>query len=256
MSYIIPDPRWEAPQLLIPGKKPTGPVVIDWEHELVNGLKVCVNTGHGAVVNLVDKTVGSFGSDRAAEVTRYGIGTKANATNSTYGMHDLGPFSCAGWGGLTAIAVFYWENSSYSNFPGIFTCTDGNFIGNFNIHVEGSYIKAHLGNSSTQIISSNLSSYAGQLLVATARWDKSTMKLRFFSWDNQSVVSNSSPVSQTTDFIGQATLYVGGFYRFAPPSTPRTYNSSVYLALAWDRELSDAEVAEIESNPYAFLIPA
>ena len=28
MSYVIPDPRWEEPNLLIPGKKPIGPVVL------------------------------------------------------------------------------------------------------------------------------------------------------------------------------------------------------------------------------------
>lgn len=45
---FIPDPRWEEPNLLIPGKKPTGPVVIDWSHTLARGagfkLKHCVLT--------------------------------------------------------------------------------------------------------------------------------------------------------------------------------------------------------------------
>lgn len=31
-EFNLPDPRWEEPNLLIPGKKPTGPVVVDRDH--------------------------------------------------------------------------------------------------------------------------------------------------------------------------------------------------------------------------------
>ena len=34
----VPDPRWEEPNLLIPGKKPVGPVQVDWSHPLAEGL--------------------------------------------------------------------------------------------------------------------------------------------------------------------------------------------------------------------------
>ena len=34
MSVTIPDPRFEAPELFEPGRKPVGNVVIDWSHQL------------------------------------------------------------------------------------------------------------------------------------------------------------------------------------------------------------------------------
>ena len=34
MSYAIPDPRWEEPNLLIPGVKPTGPVAINRDNDI------------------------------------------------------------------------------------------------------------------------------------------------------------------------------------------------------------------------------
>ena len=39
MAVVIPDPRWEMPELLTPGRKPTGNVVIDWSNPLSRGLK-------------------------------------------------------------------------------------------------------------------------------------------------------------------------------------------------------------------------
>ena len=36
MSYVIPDPRFEAPELFDPGRKPIGNVVVDWGHKLVS----------------------------------------------------------------------------------------------------------------------------------------------------------------------------------------------------------------------------
>jgi len=38
-NLILPDPRMEMPELFEPGRKPVGPVEIDWSHPLARGLK-------------------------------------------------------------------------------------------------------------------------------------------------------------------------------------------------------------------------
>lgn len=40
MSLYLPDARFEMPELLVPGRKPTGPVVVDRQHNLARSLQV------------------------------------------------------------------------------------------------------------------------------------------------------------------------------------------------------------------------
>jgi hypothetical protein len=39
MSYFIPDPRWEMPELLFPGRKPSGEVEINWDDPINKDLR-------------------------------------------------------------------------------------------------------------------------------------------------------------------------------------------------------------------------
>ena len=46
----IPEPRWERPAMLIPGRKPVGPVQVDWSNPLAKGLIVCLASSVSATV--------------------------------------------------------------------------------------------------------------------------------------------------------------------------------------------------------------
>ena len=55
MAVVIPNPRIEnGGELLTPGRKPVGNVVIDWSHPLSRGLKYCWGLNNrGGLVDLV-----------------------------------------------------------------------------------------------------------------------------------------------------------------------------------------------------------
>lgn len=65
MTYALPDPRFEEPNLLLPGKQPTGPVVIDWEHPLSRGL-----VGAWIGGSLINYVTGQAGTITGSTVTR------------------------------------------------------------------------------------------------------------------------------------------------------------------------------------------
>ena len=54
-SFFIPDRMLRAPELLIPKRKPVGPVEIDWENPITSGLEVVtLFNGNETPINLVD----------------------------------------------------------------------------------------------------------------------------------------------------------------------------------------------------------
>ena len=51
LDIVLPDSRIEMPELFIPGRKPTGQVVIDWSHPLARGLELGAIDGTEIVKN-------------------------------------------------------------------------------------------------------------------------------------------------------------------------------------------------------------
>ena len=80
MSYQIPDPRWEMPELLEPRRKPVGNVVIDWTHPLTRDLKHFVNYNSNQRADLVDGSfpTGFIGTHEISHGALIGDGASGN----------------------------------------------------------------------------------------------------------------------------------------------------------------------------------
>ena len=113
MPLIVPDPRWETMELLYPGRKPAGPVQIDWAHPMARGLRVCViPQGKSALVDLVagglsEGTAPTNGGDLVLDNTSKILVNIQPFQNDKFTLLWAGTAEAAGswdaWGGLVAL---------------------------------------------------------------------------------------------------------------------------------------------------------
>lgn len=247
MTLIIPDPRWEEPNLLIPGRKPVGPVTIDWSHPLANGLTVCILFQSPEPRNLVD----------GAALTKSG-----------------GAY-------FTPDGQYFDEVDDYYTLPNV-TMTSGNTIlthTNFTDNA-GSFFQVFFSFGAA-LGSNTLNMYLGetsqatvpdQLVVATGA---ATSEFNFWS------SLNNKPLAHVFNSSGspRSRLWVGGdeISQISDsstwPSSPQTRTLYIgaredlnadrffggtlkYLYIYGAKVLSPAEIVSLNRNPYQFLIPA
>ena len=241
MSYAIPDPRWEEPNLLIPGVKPTGPVVIDWGHPLARGLVSCVlpDASHqsdlvsGATItqstnsaythNTVERTAGSGGDITYKAITS--VQSDAYSSFSIYRPDTLILRACIWAWGDRALAAGYGDPSqvfAYTRAAGanyLWETTAGFFVAGEIIHVGFSYD------------------------------DGDNTKGGFYkngSLDGEHKRSGSYTLSPSDEIIvlstGQEVVDADG---------------GLYLNCIWhDRILTAKEHESLSRDPYQFLLPA
>lgn len=253
---FIPDPRWEEPNLLIPGKKPTGPVVIDWSHPLARGLKNAFgfagsHAGFGEDIASRKNTNISAAFGTLTPIgTHKGIAlhTASNSAAKLAINEDWsGPFTCLFVGIISSLdnpygALFSKNNSASGTDSqvgiGRTAGSDDWYIGNSNFvqTLTATSITADLGSLSVFALTISDSAVAPDV--------------EFYK-DGVLVDSATGPTeAQST---GAGSLYLG-----CARDVSTTYDADVkWLCFyRWNRVLSSSEVASISSNPYQILIPA
>ena len=241
VHLIIPDPRWEMPALLEPGRKPVGNVVVDWEHpvgqhvihafvpqesisDLVDGPLVV--SGNAVVEDRVGKFTGAAGDKitypSATPVTT-GLTILCRLKRTTIN-DDMGIYSDvvkADWGDhgisinlrdASAGAVFYVGTE--------FTYTDDTSVG------VGEYYDLaciwSAGSRQEILINSIEASYVAQNIASS--YTQSTTPAR-----------------------------LGTYY---DESAGRTFNGDMEYCFVIGMALSQEQARDVHSNPYQMLIPA
>lgn len=247
MSLIIPDSRFEAPELYIPGRKPQPPYEIDWDHPRTKGLALCVMWDNGGVDLVTGKRLTVSGATKGSDYWSFD-GTDDYASI---------PLNLSGETVVTVATGFDW--SSYAN-DDDFYCEhtpDGNSNSAFNIDP----------NSSTGSFALAVTYYSGSpfyVLGAFARPSAGYHDYVFRMKRQQSSlgalvdgVEQSLSYSVLNQSQVNGTSYVDSTLYFNSRGGSSLFGASKnkYFFL-WKRDLWGQEAKEINRNPYQFLIPA
>lgn len=251
MTLIIPDPRWEEPNLLIPGRKPVGPVTIDWSHPLANGLTVCILFQSPEPRNLVDgaaltKSGGAYFTPDGQyfdEVDDYYTlsnvkisGTHTLITHPNFADNTGSFFQYLfSWGTVATPDTIniYLAESSYGPEPHEFYYNTGASSANIDNYWP---TMSNLPLGVTHL--------AGRFPASTKMWVDGVEK---------TLLNGGNPWSSPTA-TATRTLYIGGRNDL---NVDRFFGGTLrYLYIYGARLLSPVEVVSLQRDPYQFLIPA
>jgi len=273
MPVIIPDSRYEMPELFIPGMKPVGVVEIDWEDSAKDySLRTLAFPSTGGVITYSRKSIEKKiakpnGTDIGSTSDAHGIGITGLTAASTQTVQledgytdtnagDDGAYTPVGDNFSFLLILKKNANGLTGSHPlfGVNSPTKEPYIAyGFGVDGDTDGITFVL-QTTTTYVSGNSVSLGGlaidEYAVFMATYDGSLTKgYKNGQWVGNSSVTGSIyyPSDNTT---GAAML---NFYQYTGQN--RLYPASIKLAAIFDRALTAEEVSAISANPYQFLIP-
>ena len=247
MSYSIPDPHYE--ELLVPGQKPIGNVVIDWGNPLVRGLVACgifnkLNwrdlSGNSAVAGDIDST----SPELTPKAGSYGVDYD-ETTDAQKLIEDRADLT----GDITFVIVRS-PNDTTSRSSSAFGFNTLTSAQRFHSHMpfsDGTVYFDYGGSTAgtTRITWTGYTKVANEIEVWVFLVRGSKMAIWFNGVEVSSDESTTASRTQgaNTFFINKGTSASGDF-------------QTVYAAFLYKRGLSDSEIRSISYDPYQFLIPA
>ena len=243
MALIIPDPKWEAPELLYPGRKPTAPVEIDWSHPLARGLKICaIPQGKPAFIDLAggglsEGSVPVNGGDLVIDSANKVLVNTRPFQNDAYTFLWAGTADAVGswdaWGGLVALPADAGASSCIA----------------IQRNSTTSELRLYRG-----INYLTLSTGIGDLAtpsVLAVMYDKNVNTVEAHEYLNgiDQGFQNATHSSKTSD----SQLGINVERALDVANAASQLFECLYL---WDRKLTKQEVKSISKNLYQFLIPA
>jgi hypothetical protein len=258
-GFILPEPRYEMPELLIPGRKPTGPVVIDWESSLTEGLLGCYLYDGNPNDDMLNHVTGEYDA-------KYVAGTSTNtiypAYHGGYGKsyyQDLTDQGSAEWGPhyevtenwiqiakqITLISLVFLKTAQPGSWPYIISLSD-NTSANYAIGFKDdptrhAWVRIN-GVRTYYTVAVDTVPDKHYTLAGTYG---DGFRRAYLNGDVKSAAATGN--ISTTGTLGLGTN----------PNSPggRTFNGYIYYSYIFDRCLSQGEIKRIHEDPYQFLIP-
>lgn len=254
MSYFIPDPRWEIPELLIPGRKPIGEVEIDWNNRLTKDLKAY---GLGTY-DILNKKILSYYTDSADPIADY-LRFNDDARNEAIVVDSLGN----DWGsGSTAITMatncrFIGSSDSdedtvmgqWSNCQGGTTNNAKRLMLRYHSDEPAIYVVGYDTQSRIYNISQDLDDGAFHTIAAMFR--NGDLKLNVDGVTDSGGTACSALLSSSHSKFPEV---MGGHNATGTSQTDGARFDVKWWGF-WDRGLSDDELLRLHLDPYQFLIP-
>lgn len=247
-------PKQYHPDFATPGKKPIGPVEIDWDNPLAQGLVYFWHGGmvnHNATTGVGEQVVGGavrkvlnlpFAGSIFNSANFNGVGGSSGRTVVVHARH--GAFAPSNFS--DAQAVGWGVNSAGELFDfGVNTSSGQGPLGNMRLSVASGFAVANgpsLNDGGQHIFAVSVSGNVNQSRFAL---DGALHGIN----DSGARALNSSVTTQLTIGSDAANKTGGSWYGTAA-------GTGVGLALVFDRELSDVELHKITADPYQIFKPA
>lgn len=252
-SVMLPDSRLERPSLLTHGRKPAGPVEVDWSHPFLNTGRAAY-IGNGGlvyfVVNGIELISGtqllgvSYNAAKwqlmAGTQTIYGANPLAGASQDS--VHVLAKVKMISTIGSVNYDTFlnhaaYVDNTNNSGF--FIACNQTDKI-QFTL----------LSNSTTaayEVVTSR-TAVEGEELTIYAHWNAVAGSLNLYVYEWDETATNASPgISSKYDGVSDG-LLVGR------ATAGRQVGVEYAIMWAGDRVTRD-QIDSLAKNPYQFLVP-
>jgi hypothetical protein len=250
-GFFIPDPRFEMPELLIPGRKPIGPVVIDWDKSLTRGLEALFIAQGPILLNLMDSSNNIF--DVGGEATfpevvpSVGMGLSSVATSTDSGLTSNFKISSTSEYTIAYHGMFTELGASFR----LFLMGQTQAGGGSGYDMGGPYF----GNSG------NFNFFAKNGGVVGSSQTGASLVNKPFTWSGRYKSGESSGTRQhingVLDGVGTISGAAGTSY---PLQIGRRWanndvlDSVSVLIPVWGRGLSDPEILAWHSDPYNSLV--
>ncbi|MBT8438450.1 MAG: LamG domain-containing protein [Gammaproteobacteria bacterium] len=263
MSFHIPDPCLEMPDLIIPKRIPAGPVQIDHSHQLARGIKGCfVATQRN--VNLANyHMLAPCSISGYTNNPTYNGGTASFAGNSIL-IDDIGVPPDYLWSVFTVS-----KNTNNSNgIVGGF----GNDISGFEREafiisptapggVQGTwrYEQGGAGNKGDGNAQGTFGQGSGRYFSSAGVTNRNAMKLYHAGIGEPlgTATATLTDITGNTAFLTDMNLFcVGGAIDSNSIAAGfSAFNGDIDCVYVWHRALSDAEVWSLCLDPHQFLVP-
>jgi hypothetical protein len=268
MSYIIPDPRFEMPELFTPARKPAGKTAINVGHPMARGLVThCPFSSSTPVAN-----IGSYGVEAiiggSSGITRNGRGYYFDdSSDDEFNKHIRVPIpdsmnaalNAMSASGLTAVVHFNAARSALIGSNRDLVILAGSYralstaealIIN-NSGSGGGEFQSWSGASLNRLIISSPNMVVGKDEVFAFSYDVAT--------NNTRIAVNGVASNSDSTFASNDSLSYPGYYLLGTDldgSTQKNFHGTMYSVTMWDRALSKEELLSVTYNPYQFLLPA
>lgn len=252
MAIYLPDARFEMPELLIPGRKPVGNVVVDWEHPLARGLvnfmplqgyglEILHGAHDGSLISNRSNRMVPIGTDYTFKggklsMNQSGVDTKLESENDIGATIDI-----SAQDHTFCVSAF---NISWTSQGSSLNCLMA-----LSSVSKGSVIIGYDSALAPWILS------GGTSLQATG---ESIEGVTVFSVKDGvgTLYLNGVPYGTTVSVGGQDPTVGGKVYIAGYDGTSRDAKADFDWCSIYQRALSAEEIKSLYRNPYQFLIPA
>lgn len=260
MALVIPDPRWETSELLYPGRKPVGNVVIDWSHPLTKGLVRYYLPSSATITSRSgDGQLWDYAKDKYSQYITANTSTMPLQVATPIGLATSSP---------TASYAAKVDNIKEVTTDGTLACLFTPVItqGSNSIvfaHVDfGAGHRFYMGMNSMSVyiirLGNGVTEFpafgdAGDLVVDTpVMLSQSFSSVLADTFSYKDGIHFHTFTRDSNDPFSDASASMFGYGTSSKFSARGTH----HVAALWDRQLSHSENASFAANPYQFLIPA
>ena len=246
MTLIVDEVMLREPNLLVPGKKPIGPVKINWGHPLSDGLMAftLLESLNPYIYGL--EVLASTQSGVLTTVTQDGYGIETTASQNDYislGSADaLFPDSDK----TTIVLIRRLSSSSPPNST------------SFGYHVSnGSRVLANLPHNGNYYFDYGSTTTGRTSISVTVAAVYEVLIFVAGSSKGREIWQNGVRIASTPTSLGSRPLASSSdFYIGSAQNSGVSPGESIYAFGIFDSEWSDIKCIEFTNNPYQFLIPA
>lgn len=245
MSLIIPEPRFEMPELFEPGRKPVGPAVVDRSHWAGKHAQRVILPGRGVVNDLVT-------GDTAISFGNAFVNSKQNAEYDSGGdKHQFG-FVTPVFSGITVMARVNRYADGIGNDMGVYSDMYQN-----NWTSNGVSINMRPTSSGFLFAAGTAYSYVDDTSIPIRTWINicgtwaGGEPLLYLNGELKTRTAGTSAASYSASTGGNARI--GTYY---DESTSRTLNGEIEYVFVFNKAFRAEDIRKIIAAPYQFLIPA
>jgi hypothetical protein len=246
MSIVLPDPRFEMPELLLPGRKPTGPVEIDWTNPITHGLTdyTLLGANYRRPWDYAVKRFRTPGIQGTHSVVQGGVQLDQSVDLSSFYGLGFG-FGTFGTNSQYTVAIMITRNSGTSDFLWA-RYEDGGNTNQKQLVYSGAGFRSRQDTTTGASIIDFGDASTAQCLIVTIDTDNG-----YHRCYQDGVLAGELAVTGTPDNTdGQ--FYIGSRYSLTNNNTTETIIQGL---IGWDRALTVAEACEASADPYHLLIP-
>lgn len=241
-GFTLPDPRWEMPALLTPGRQPLGKVKVDWSHPLARGLKAFMvgDQYWSTTGELVRITPKYEGSDKGLVYRSDTVGQKI----------EIGSKPAVGTPAFSVFAIAKMDNASRATAP------DEAVVSYGRSQINWASTFAGVSQSYTVKTADNNWYKAAFIIPANANiWYTFGFSHNTVTGDITGYRDGKYDNTQGTP-SGMMENGVGLIPGVGSTNASDTLNGIIPVCYAWDdRELTAEDHASLAKDPYQFLVP-